>query len=211
MGEFSKDDRLELVHVDGRPSHFREKPHKGDDVAISEATASYLQDARPISASQYVSRAMKPISASLLPPSPSEISLFSSDVSVEDSAATTPEIQSTHSFSPIESRLGIVVEKVLSSATLPKQTNGIASTPYGRRLIPQIMDSLAATEPERIVFSLTTLSGNSLEFRRISAHAFTKAVDKTAWWLQNQVGNCDSIQPVAYIGPRKLNREHREY
>lgn len=66
------------------------------------------------------------------------------------------------------------------------------------------MDSLAAAEPERIVFSLTTFSGDSLEFRHISALAFTKAVDKTAWWLHNQVGRPDSIQPVGYIGPRKL-------
>jgi hypothetical protein len=66
------------------------------------------------------------------------------------------------------------------------------------------MDSLAAAEPERIVFSLTTFSGDSLEFRHISARAFTKAVDKTAWWLHSQVGKSDSIRPVGYIGPRTL-------
>jgi hypothetical protein len=111
---------------------------------------------------------------------------------MEGSAATTPETHSPPAFAL--SGLGIVAEDNLSNA----------SVPYGKRLIPQIMDSLAAAEPERIVFSLTTFSGDSLEFRHISARTFAKAVDKTAWWLHNQVGRPASIQPVGYIGPRKL-------
>jgi hypothetical protein len=69
------------------------------------------------------------------------------------------------------------------------------------------MDSLASAEPDRTVFSVATFTGDSLEFRHISAHAFAKAVDKTAWWLHNQVGKPISIQPVGYIGPRKLERK----
>ncbi|KAL9620748.1 MAG: hypothetical protein Q9160_004761 [Pyrenula sp. 1 TL-2023] len=81
-------------------------------------------------------------------------------------------------------------------------TNGTTSILYGRRLIPQIMDSLASAEPGRIVFSLATYSEKSPIFRHVSAHTFTKAVDKTAWWLQKQVGKPTSIQPVGYIGPQ---------
>lgn len=84
--------------------------------------------------------------------------------------------------------------------------NGNTSTSYGRRLLTQIMDSLASIDPDRIVFSLAKYSEGSLIFRHISAHTFTKAVDKTAWWLHKQVGRPKSIQPVGYIGPRKLER-----
>lgn len=80
------------------------------------------------------------------------------------------------------------------------------SPEYGRRLIPQILDRLAATEPDRIVFSITSFSDNSLGFRDISARDLAKAVDKTAWWIRNHVGKqheTPKIQTLGYIGPRK--------
>ena len=96
------------------------------------------------------------------------------------------------------------------------------SSEYGKRLIPQILDSLASAEPDRIVYSIATFSNNCLEFRRISARALAKAVDKTAWWIHNHVRKHDGhlngeqnvdpngeqqenlrIQPLGYIGPRK--------
>ena len=81
------------------------------------------------------------------------------------------------------------------------------STEYGKRLIPQILDSVASAEPDRILYSVVTFSDNSHEFRHISARTFAKAVDKTAWWLHNQVGKPTLIQTVGYIGPRKLGRK----
>ena len=81
------------------------------------------------------------------------------------------------------------------------------STDYGKRLIPQILDSLARAEPDRIIYSVATFSDSSHEFRHISARTFAKAVDKTAWWLRNQVGKSTLIQTVGYIGPRKFERK----
>lgn len=79
---------------------------------------------------------------------------------------------------------------------------------YGRRLIPQILDDLASSDPDRIIYSIASFTETSHEFREISARSFAKSVDKTAWWLQNQLGTSENIQPVGYIGPRKssLNR-----
>lgn len=64
------------------------------------------------------------------------------------------------------------------------------------------MDSLAAAEPDRTVFSLASLVHGFIELEHISARSFAQAVDKVAWWLRAQVGIPDAIQPVAYIGPR---------
>lgn len=72
------------------------------------------------------------------------------------------------------------------------------------------MDSLATSEPDRIVYSVATLPDISDGLRQISARTFARAVDKTAWWLYKQVGTPTSIQTVGYIGPRtfesKLSR-----
>ncbi|PSN59018.1 hypothetical protein BS50DRAFT_288659 [Corynespora cassiicola Philippines] len=80
----------------------------------------------------------------------------------------------------------------------------IQNKPYGRRLIPQIMDELAAFHPERTVISLSEISDGSLEFRDISARAFAEAVDKMAWWLYEKVGQTSFVQPLGYIGPYDL-------
>jgi hypothetical protein len=86
---------------------------------------------------------------------------------------------------------------------------------YGKRLIPQILDNLALAEPDRTVYSIASFSNHSAHFRSISARAFARAVDKTAWWLHNQIRgqngtqNGDdnemnnSILSIGYIGPRK--------
>lgn len=78
------------------------------------------------------------------------------------------------------------------------------STDYGKRLIPQILDGLAATEPDRVVYSVSTFSDSSHGFQQITAGTFAKAVDKTAWWLHSQIEKSGSIQAVGYIGPRRL-------
>ncbi len=93
---------------------------------------------------------------------------------------------------------------------------------YGRRLIPQILDRLAATDPDRIVYSIAAFADDSHKFQHISARQFAKAVDKTAWWLHDRVGTQNGIsdaeqdagqngkqqkptkiQTLGYIGPRK--------
>lgn len=93
---------------------------------------------------------------------------------------------------------------------------------YGKRLIPQILDRLATSDPDRIVYSIAAFPDGSPQFRHIAARAFAKAVDKTAWWLHDQIGmqhglsngegsgtqngqnqEPPKIQPLGYIGPRK--------
>jgi hypothetical protein len=97
------------------------------------------------------------------------------------------------------------------------------SQKYGRRLIPQILDSLAAAEPGRIIYSVAEFLEDGPKFREISARDFAQAVDKTAWWLQKRMKElCVSpkpgdehgdnrtevitpnVQPLGYIGPRKF-------
>ncbi|KAK7227975.1 hypothetical protein V2G26_000145 [Clonostachys chloroleuca] len=216
MGEFSRDNRLEVVYEDGKPSYFKEKPQDG--LGIAESTASYLQVARPISASGYISGASTPGTRSRsasragspsrnssgasrgvspAPPSPGLLARSLAALGGGSSRATTPEPPLLTLNNP-----EIVIEGDINSPSYVKKMP--TPEPYGKRLIPQIMDSLAASDPERVVFSLATVSGNSLGLRHISAREFTKAVDKTAWWLQEHAGNTQFVQPVGYIGPHDL-------
>jgi len=74
---------------------------------------------------------------------------------------------------------------------------------YGRRLLPQIVDDVASSSPERIVYSIVNNPDNAHDIKHITASAFAKAIDKTAWWLNSLVGAQTSVLPVGYIGPRK--------
>lgn len=78
---------------------------------------------------------------------------------------------------------------------------------YGRRLIPQILDTLAFVEPDRILYSVMNSSDISHGFKDISARAFANAVNKTAWWLYSQIGEDSVVQTAAYIGPRTWKKK----
>ncbi|EXM17844.1 Chloramphenicol acetyltransferase-like domain superfamily [Fusarium oxysporum f. sp. vasinfectum] len=93
---------------------------------------------------------------------------------------------------------------------------------YGRRLIPQILDRLAVADPERVVYSIASLSDGAPKFKHITAQAFGRAVDKTAWWLHKHLNEMNAapngdlaqehavtqkppkIQALGYIGPHDI-------
>jgi hypothetical protein len=202
MGEFSKDDRLELIYEDGKPSYFKEKPPGTDALSIGEATAGYLQEARPRGAIGYSSGDSTLTLASPNAALPGNYSVFSPRASGTGSVATTPETSAPPNLAL--SSLEAVTQDNPMIALSSRESLGSNEIRYGKRLIPQIIDSLAASEPDRIVFSLATLSDNSFKLKVISAYVFNKAIDKTAWWLSSLVGKPNSIQPVGYIGPRKF-------
>ncbi|KAF5249356.1 hypothetical protein FANTH_5437 [Fusarium anthophilum] len=72
----------------------------------------------------------------------------------------------------------------------------------GRRLIPQILDDLAAAEPDRIIYSFAKSSDLSQGFRHVSARTFTRAVDKTAWLLQRELGVTSEIRAGLFLSPK---------
>ncbi|KAI4649945.1 putative NRPS-like protein biosynthetic cluster [Alternaria triticimaculans] len=180
-GEFEKDQRLELIYENGRPSYFKErKLQRADMPWINEANTSYLQ-ARSLfngTKSGYSS--------------PSAMSMASGASTPPTSFAQSPPRSPPRSSPNMKS----------SDSSYTYATGG--EPDYGRRLIPQIMDQVARDHPNRVVFSIAKPSGAGLAYRDISARAFAKAVDKTAWWLHAQIGESTSVRPVGYIGPHDL-------
>ncbi|KAI0520766.1 transferase family protein [Xylaria bambusicola] len=192
MGEFSKNPRLELVHTNGVPSYFKEIP---DATSGGLCISASFAKASAITTKEYFDSTSGSSSGVATPSS----RLTVSDPRADDvPTPRTPPCPSARSISPKQ-----IAKK--NNASFPVLSENDAwGKPYGRRLIPQIMDSLAAADPSRTVYSLAMLSKNSLTYRHITARAFAQAVDKTAWWLQSQAGKPDSIQPVGYIGPHDL-------
>lgn len=180
VGDFRDDPRLELVYEDGRPSYFKEKAREDNAPGISETSARYLQSPKRLTSYSG--------SGSSTPSSFSAVS----GVSTPNSRSPSPG-----SVSNVDA---LAVKPVISGSVVTVTP----TTHYGRRLIPQIIDSLAVAEPHLALFSIVTPSSNSLGFRDISARAFTQAVDKLAWWLYRQVGKPTTVQPVGYIGPHDL-------
>ena len=81
---------------------------------------------------------------------------------------------------------------------------------YGRRLLPHIVDAVASETPDRIVYSIVHNPDDTRDIKHITASAFAKAINKTAWWLNSLVGAQTSVLPVGYVGPRKsANRYHK--
>ncbi len=83
----------------------------------------------------------------------------------------------------------------------------MASQDYGRRLIPHIVDDLAKSDPERIVYSFPRSQDVSQGFRDVSAREFASAIDKVAWQLHKEIGRSSSFETIGYIGPRELSTQ----
>lgn len=183
MGDFQNDPRLELVHENDQPSYYKEKVHDSNTLSISETSASYLKPRARFSGtlSGYSSPSLASLNSGISSPNAQ-----SPDTSFGETSRTPSE--------------GNSAEKLDESFCI----DVVNSSAYGHRLIPQIMDNLAVTDPDRIVFSLASVTETSLDMKDISARDFAKAVDKTAWWLHGQVGKPASIRPIGYIGPHDL-------
>lgn len=191
MGEFQKDSRLELIYEDGRPSYFREKP-RDPNSPHDESWATFM-----------LPKKLGPLSTGSSSPS------LQSEGSTFTVSAESPSSQLGLGISGCSSLSGSICAPEMG-ATKTATSTVPASQDYGRRLLPQIVDNLAASHPNQIVFSLSSMVKGTLQFRDISARQFAKAIDKTAWWLQAAIGRQDSIQPIGYIGPRKYFSIHFE-
>lgn len=75
-----------------------------------------------------------------------------------------------------------------------------ASPQYGKRLIPQIVDELANTDPTRIYASFPRSTNVSDGFRDVTFRELAQAADAASWWLERKIGRSDSSETLAYMG-----------
>ena len=66
----------------------------------------------------------------------------------------------------------------------------------GKRLIPSLIDALAATEPEKTFISVSRTVDPRDGFENITFATLARAVNRCAWWLYEELGQSESFDTL---------------
>ena len=75
---------------------------------------------------------------------------------------------------------------------------------YGHRLIPSLIDNRAQEDPQRPVWSIPCSSNLADGFRDINYGQVAQAINRAAWWIDENVGKSTTFETLAYMGPPDL-------
>ena len=76
--------------------------------------------------------------------------------------------------------------------------------PYGRRLIPHLIDERAQCGWKRPLTSIPRSSTPKDGFKDVSYRQFANAVNHCAWWLQEVLPKTQKLRTIAYSGPSDI-------
>ena len=81
------------------------------------------------------------------------------------------------------------------------QVNGHVDPPYGSRLLPQVVDELAQSNPERIYATIPLSSNLTQGFRDVTMLQISQAVNKCAQWIESTtIGRSTVFETLSYMG-----------
>ena len=92
----------------------------------------------------------------------------------------------------------------MASTSSAGSNNSQAESSYGSRLLPQVVDTLARSNPERIYASFPLSTDFSNGFRDVTMFELANAVNKFAYWLEQNIGASTVFETLAYMGPSDL-------
>ena len=75
---------------------------------------------------------------------------------------------------------------------------------FGSRLLPQVVDELARSCPERIYASIPLSSDPLHGFQDVTILELAQAVSRFAWLLDEKLGKSTTFETLAYVGPSDL-------
>ena len=78
--------------------------------------------------------------------------------------------------------------------------NGHADPPYGSRLLPQVVDELARSNPNRIYATVPRSADFSQGFLHVTMLQISQAVNDCAYWLEHSIGRSTVFETLAYMG-----------
>jgi hypothetical protein len=76
--------------------------------------------------------------------------------------------------------------------------------PYGERLLPQVVEAIAETDPSRVWASIPISLDVTDGFRDITFKEMLHAIDFICWWIEYQIGSSRDFETVAYLGPSDM-------
>lgn len=78
------------------------------------------------------------------------------------------------------------------------------SMEFGKRLLPQVVDHHARTEPSRVYASVPKSAVNLSDgFQDVTMAELANIVNRLSWWLESTLG-VGSLNAIAYIGPADI-------
>jgi len=78
------------------------------------------------------------------------------------------------------------------------------STDFGRRLIPRIIDEHAEEHPESPVYSIPRTANLEDGFDNVTWLQLANAINRVAWWIEDNLGRSDTFESLAYFGPTDI-------
>ncbi|KAJ2994170.1 hypothetical protein NUW58_g1628 [Xylaria curta] len=72
-------------------------------------------------------------------------------------------------------------------------------------LLPSLVDSLAQSDPSRVLYSVTKTKEPADGFNNICAADFARAVDRCSWFIEQNLGPGNGFPTLVYLGPQDLN------
>lgn len=72
--------------------------------------------------------------------------------------------------------------------------------PPGRRLLPAVLDELAATNPTRLYGAIPKTSDLRDGFRDITVADLARCVNFMAKWIEDRFGRSDTFETITYVG-----------
>lgn len=71
---------------------------------------------------------------------------------------------------------------------------------YGRRLVPQVLDELAATDPQRVYAAIPKTADVKDGYRDITVADLARCVNFMARWIETKFGRSDCFETLTYVG-----------
>lgn len=71
---------------------------------------------------------------------------------------------------------------------------------YGRRLVPQVLDELAVTDPERVYAAVPKTANVKDGYQDITVADLASCVNFTAKWIEKKFGTSADFETITYIG-----------
>ena len=72
------------------------------------------------------------------------------------------------------------------------------------RLIPNAIDELARTQPDKVFASIPLTTDIADGFKDVTYLEYANAIDRAAMWLENNLGNGCHGEPIGYLAPSDL-------
>ncbi len=114
-----------------------------------------------------------------------------------------------HIPSASESHSSVLYHSLISSNSMASFVAPKGGPEYGRRLIPTLVDEMAASTPEHVYALIPRHQDFTGGFHDVTSRTLARAVNKAAFWIEQKLGKCVDFETIAYLGPSKacMSRE----